>query len=161
MTQSFEIKKKDTGSTLNRLFQIIRISSAIAFYLFIIAATLKNLPKAELQAHPTLLQNLLSGSTQAYLLAGSEFEPFKPFLPEYGTFTWIVDDPFDRSDEKARRFYWGAGNYLCPIILNGYPGENRAIVFCSTQLIANQRLRETGYRWTKVIASGKGLAEKI
>jgi hypothetical protein len=140
-----------------------RISTAVGviFYGVIVTIILQNIPTVELRAPAFLVHRLFRGDPHTYIIPGAELAPFKPYLPKQGSFSFIMDQSLDKSDKEHQMFFWSVCNYLCPILLNQTPVEPNAIVFCSTQDTANQRLKETGYRWRKILSDGKGLAEKI
>ena len=108
---------------------------------------------------PGLLRSLLSGSNQGFTLPGSEMIPFKQVIPPNVIVTFLTDHPHGQNITEERLFN-DARLYMVPVILNAQPVGKAAIVYCSTQEIADQRLQETGYQWAGILAPGKGIAVK-
>jgi hypothetical protein len=131
----------------------------IIFHLALVVLTAFSISALKTNVHPGFFQSLRTGSDAGYPLPGSQLELLKNFLPSRGTFTFITNQPVE-TDREAEFFYYDAQNYLVPLVLNSLPEEHYAIVYCSSQQIAEERLRETGYRWTRHLAGGQGLAEK-
>lgn len=105
------------------------------------------------------LWDLLSAQDKSFDILGSEFAPFRNKLPSKGRFSVIMDHPFGE-DPQEEKLFLEARNFLAPLLLNEYPKEPVAIVFCSSMALANQRLAETGYQWSNVFSPGKGIAVK-
>jgi len=106
-----------------------------------------------------LIQSLWSTKDRAYLPPGSQFKIFKPYLPAKGRVSLILDQP-NNATTKNKETSYDAQNYLAPVIINLETVEPLTLVYCSTQDIAEQRLKETGYRWTQQLSPGKGFARK-
>ena len=87
------------------------------------------------------------------------FTPFEPWLPIKGRFSFITDVPYGPKN-SATELLQAAQGSLVPRVLNAQPVEDRAIIFCSNSLIADLRMRETGYQLIKSLGDGKGIAEK-
>ena len=136
------------------------------FYIAIITLILtQGFKPIKLKPIPLLLNSLVSGTDQGYILRGHELKPFKPHLPVRGTISFIMDFPYGKyvSAEKLAKkkiFFHDAKTYLAPLTVNTEPTENVAIFYCSNADIAEARLAETGYRWQTKIADGKGVAVK-
>lgn len=146
----------------------IRQLISVLFIIYTVVAILLSFSPLGLKARPVLLQNLISGNDQNFVLPGSaQLEPFKPYLSKNGFYSYIMDHPFNdspyaKNEERAeeREFFWLAQNYFIPAILNRSPAEERAIIFCSNDEIAESRMRETGYAWVQKLGDGKGIAVK-
>jgi len=113
------------------------------------------LPKPDLGR----LTSLLSGSEEGYQPLGVEFEAYRPFLPEKGTASFIMDYQFNPYVTNIEHLYT-AQSYLIPLVLNPHPGELAGIIHCTNQGIANVRMRMTGYQLLIPISDGKGIAVK-
>ncbi len=140
----------------------MRRSYGVSTWLFSAALILLSIEAYEplsLKAHPKLLENLLSGSAQGYIQPGSELEPFKPFLPPQGTVSFLTDHPFGDSLEEEKLLYDAQG-FLAPLVLRTQPGESLAVLFCSSDAVADGRLAAAGYQWLQKISEGKGIAQK-
>lgn len=112
------------------------------------------------KAPPRMIQALWSGHDTTYVPPGSQFKIFKPYLHKTNRVSLILDRPNNATTEDKETSY-DAQNYLAPRIINLETVEPLALVYCSSQTIANQRLAEAGYEWTEHIAPGKGTARKI
>ena len=120
---------------------------------------MRNVPNVTLKAHPFLLHSLLTGSTQGYIIPGSELEPFKKYLPKRGRISFLADHSFGQNLEEEKLAY-DFQNYLSPLILNYEPGEKIGIIYCSGKKTAERRLAETGYEWLTELSDGKGIVQK-
>ena len=146
----------------------IRQLISTLFFVYVAVAILTSFRPLEFKIHPTLLKSLVSGTDQGFVLPGFNLlTPFKPHLAPNGVYSFIMDSPYsgspyDKNDEHAgeREFFWLAQNYFLPALLNRNPAEMQAIVFCSTDAIAEERLNETGYKWLQKLGNGKGIATK-
>ena len=97
-----------------------------------------------------------------FKLPGADFEPYKPHLPAHGEISFITDKPYKEiRDMVIKKAYWGAQVYLAPLIIDRKPDQDTAIVHCTDALIAEKRLRETGYVWKVKLSDGKGIAVKV
>lgn len=119
---------------------------------------------SKLPTHPdeafTLRQRFGENQRQYFPDPGEIFSIFAPYVPQKGSLSFITDSAYEPYDlEIAQHF--SAQNYFTPLILNPFPQEKYALVYCSGDSVAAARLRETGYRMRAVLAPGKGLAEKI
>lgn len=106
-----------------------------------------------------LLKNLLNASDKGFKIPGQEFEVFKVHLPKAGAVSFIMDYPFSNYGKTVEQIYT-AQSYLAPILINTQPVENTAIVFCSSEQIAERRLELTGYEWEIRLGQGKGIARR-
>ncbi|PIQ86836.1 MAG: hypothetical protein COV74_03120 [Candidatus Omnitrophica bacterium CG11_big_fil_rev_8_21_14_0_20_45_26] len=131
----------------------------IIFFLYITGIVCLNFKPLTLTTHPVLLKSLILGQNKGYILPGSEFEIFRPYLPRNGRFSVIFDEPFAQNKSIQHRL-WNAQNYLCPLILNHDPAEELALVLCSDESSASKRLNATHYTWLKQINPGAGIARK-
>lgn len=146
----------------------IRQLISILLLIYAVIAILLGFGPLEFKAHPALLKSLVSGTDQGFVLPGVNLlAPFRPYVTQNSVYSFIMDSPYSdspysKSDEHAgeREFFWLAQNYFIPIVLNRSPAEARAIVFCSTDTIAEERLNETNYKWLQKLGSGKGIATK-
>ncbi len=105
-------------------------------------------------------KELFSGNEKIFMEPGAQFAPFKPYLPEKGTVSFLMDTPYHPYSPKTESLYM-AQSYLVPLVLNTVPAEKTALVYCSQGFIADQWMRNTGYRLKFAIADGQGVAEKI
>ena len=137
----------------------IKYLPSILFHIFVVFVIIRAYAPFRLQVQPVLLKGLLSGSNRGYILPGIEMAPFKQVLPPNGTVTYLSDHPYAAVPEEEKEFRDNR-LYLAPILVNPEPGEKNAIVNCSSQEIADQRLLETGYQWMASFAPGKGIAVK-
>jgi hypothetical protein len=79
------------------------------------------------------------------------------YLPAKGVISVIFDKPYHPlGGQEALLFQ--TQNAFIPILLNPYSGEDIALVLCSTDAIAKQRLTEMRYEWVQKISPGKGIA---
>ena len=108
---------------------------------------------------PNLTNALLSGSDEGFPVPGSEIEPLRKLLPMRGAISFLSDKQFG-VDVEMERFYHDTQNYLCPLILNPYPGEKIGIAIFSNPETAHQRLQEINYSWLVSLADSKGVAQK-
>ncbi|MBI3306203.1 MAG: hypothetical protein HYZ84_00145 [Candidatus Omnitrophica bacterium] len=132
---------------------------AYLFHIIIIFVIIHSYAPARFELRTDVLRNLLQGFHQDYALPGSELEPFKKVLPAAEIVSFLTDHPFGKNLDEEKIFN-DARLYLAPIILNPEPMERVAIVYCSSQEIADQRLAENGYQWAAVMTPGKGVAVK-
>ena len=102
---------------------------------------------------------LWNGHDRTYIVPGSQFKIFKPYLHKTERVSLILDRP-NKETVADKETSFDAQNYLAPNIINLETVEPKALVYCSTQAIAEQRLAETGYTWTHSISPGKGIAQK-
>ncbi|HNX69524.1 MAG TPA: hypothetical protein PLL75_06235 [Candidatus Omnitrophota bacterium] len=109
-----------------------------------------------------LRKEFLAGHEKVFQFqtTGLPFAAIQPFLPGKGSVGFIMDRPYTPGDPSLEQFYAAQG-YLAPLILNLRPSERYAFVYCSSNTIAEQRLRETNYRMLRTFGDGKGLAEKM
>ncbi len=107
-----------------------------------------------------MTQALWSGHDRTYVPPGSQFKIFKPYLHKIARVSLILDHPNNATTESKETSY-DAQNYLAPRIINLETVEPVALVYCTSENIANERLAEAGYAWTEHIAPGKGTARKI
>lgn len=56
--------------------------------------------------------------------------------------------------------FYDAQNFLCPVLLNLEPFEEKLLVFCSREEIALRKMNETGHKPYRIFAGGKSLARK-
>jgi len=91
---------------------------------------------------------------------GVPFAIFKPYLPREGSVSFLTDAPYDPEQTTTEPLQSAQGR-LAPLLLNPDPVESTAIVFCSQDTIAVNRMQTTGYRATRVLEEGKLIAEKI
>ena len=140
----------------------VKLLILIASCIYVLVVILSSFKPLSLKPNSFLLQSLFSGSDKGYIIPASELAPLKPYLPRNGFFSFIMDVPYNDNDEHAdyREFFWKAQNFVIPIILNRFPAETRAIVFCANDDIADRRLEETGYMWLHHVGNGKGIAVK-
>jgi hypothetical protein len=106
-----------------------------------------------------LRKGLLSGNEQILREPGAEFSIFKPYLPEKGAVSFLMDSLYHPYAPAAEQLYL-AQSYLAPLILNIVPVEKNALVYCSKGFLADEWMQNTGYRLTVALADGKGIAEK-
>lgn len=106
-----------------------------------------------------LLKNLLNTGDKGFKIPGQEYEVFKAHLPKAGAVSFIMDYPFSNYGRTVEQIYT-AQSYLAPIVLNTQPVEDKAIVFCSSEPIAERRLELTGYEWEIRLGQGKGIARR-
>lgn len=111
------------------------------------------------KAPPRMIHSLWNGLDRAYIPPGSQFKIFKPYLPAKGRVSLILDRP-NNENTKNKEISYDAQNYFTPLIVNLETMEPLALVYCSSQAIADQRLIETGYEWTHPLSPGKGMARK-
>jgi len=134
------------------------------FFAAVVMLILSSYAPIALKAHPLLWQSLWSAQNRGYVLPGSAMESFKPWLDAATTYTLILDDPYveeARKGVKTKERIYDFQNFLCPVLLNPKPVEQKAIVFCADDPTAKKRIEATGYRMIKSLGPGKGLAEKI
>ncbi len=131
----------------------------LLFYGFVFAV----IANAELPALPdqafALRQRLWENNKQDFRDPNEAFSIFAPYAPPQGSVSFITDVPYNLySMDIAKTF--SAQSYFVPLILNPFPQENHAFVYCSSEAIATTRLRESGYQLRASLGAGKGLAEK-
>ncbi len=144
---------------LKKAGSILDFTLRFALHIGIALFALSSLKPVALKAHPKLAASLWSGQDKAYIVPGSQFKIFKPYLPKTGQVSLILDRP-NRESPPFKETSYDAQNYFAPLIINLETVEPAALVYCSTQDTAEKRLTETGYVWTYKIAPGKGLARK-
>jgi len=105
-----------------------------------------------------ILNRLLNGNDADFRVPGSQFQAFKESLPKKGTFSFLMDRAFDPYDTMIESLY-AAQAYLAPLLINPKPDEKIAIVYCSNQTIAEERMKQEGYQPISM-NNGKGLAIK-
>lgn len=140
----------------------MRHAQDVATWLFaaaLLALAVRSYASPNLKAHPRLLECLLTGETQGYIVPGSELAPFKPHLPRQGAVSFFTDQPFGENLEEEKLLYDAQG-FLAPIVLNSQPGEALAVLYCTSEAAADARLAATGYHWLQKISEGKGIAQK-
>lgn len=125
-------------------------------HLSILVLILINYSPSQLEIHPVLLRNLLSGTQGSYKPLGAELAPFKAILPQKGVITFLMDKP-RYGDKELTEFFLSVQNFLCPVILNSEPVEPHGIIYCTNDDIANARLSETGYQMVAKQSAGKGI----
>jgi hypothetical protein len=103
---------------------------------------------------------LFSGNEKIFVEPGSQFEPFKPYLPVKGAVSFVMDTPYHPYSPKTESLYM-AQSYLAPLVLSVIPVEPTALVYCSKGFIADQWMQNTGYRLKLALTDGQGIAEKI
>ena len=130
---------------------------SILFFAFLSGMITFNLPHSGRKPHPLLLKSLLTGSDQGYVPLGAQMKVFKPFLANEKRVSFITD--YESGD--SRKLHKSAQAYLCPLMLDFKPKEKTALVYCSTQRIAEKRIRELGYQWQKKFSAQTGIAQKI
>lgn len=145
---------------LKKIGPLLDLTVRIALHGAILFLALPLLKPAKITAHPQMTASLWSGLDKIYIVPGAQFKIFKPYLPKESRVSLILDRPNDATT-KDKEISYDAQNYLAPRIINLETIEPVALVYCSTQAIAEQRLAETGYEWTHRIAAGKGMARKI
>lgn len=139
-----------------RSFSSLVLLFFYGFIFFVIADA--KLPPLEEQAF-VLRKYLFEDKKQYFPDPNGVFSLFAPYAPPRGDVSFIMDFPFSPYGISIAQLY-SAQNYFAPLILNPYPQEKRAFVYCSANRIATARLQETGYKLRVVLADGKGLAEK-
>jgi hypothetical protein len=90
---------------------------------------------------------------------GAPYAPFETYLPRSGIVSFLTDTPFDR-ESKAIEQLQAAQGRLAPLLLDPYPVENTALIFCSRTETALARMQAAGYRPMAVLGDGKMIAEK-
>jgi len=129
------------------------LHAAILFLAFSVFSPAKS------KAPARMIQALWTGSDQTYIQPGSQFKIFKPYLRDVDRVSLILDLP-NNSNVKTKETSYDAQNYLAPDVINLETVEPVALVYCSTQALADQRLLATGYVWERLISPGKGIAKK-
>lgn len=107
-----------------------------------------------------LLENLLNGTDNGFVPLGKEFTDFDGLLPQTGRISFIMDYRFSNYGRTVEQIYT-AQSYFAPLVINTSAEEKLAVVYCSSDAVAEKRLAQEGYRWVRQLGSGKGLAEKI
>ncbi len=130
-----------------------------AFYGYAVFQILAFRVPAGVPVHPALMNSLFTGSGQAHIRPGAEFEAFRKYLPRRGTVSFLMDEPLD-SQKLSTETWLSAQAFLAPLVLNPEPGEDAAILYCTSHAIADARMAQSGYRLAAVIADGKGMAVK-
>jgi len=105
------------------------------------------------------LANLLNGSDKGFETLGSEYEPFVSYLPKTGAISFIMDYPFSNYARTVEQLYT-AQSYLVPLIINPGTEEKIAILYCSSDEIADHRLNQSQYKPLARLGAGKGIALK-
>ena len=140
---------------LRRILSLVRLVFPLAVLILIVRVY----KPVKLEPHPVMMEGLLTGSNQGYVIPGSELAPFKVILPSEGTLTFLTDHPF-KDVVKEMEFYHRAQNYLCPLVLNPRPQETAGILYSQDDATAQKRLQETEYRMVARLAEGKGIIVK-
>jgi len=109
-----------------------------------------------------LRDQLLAGNREIFKLQdpGIVFSAFTPFLPAQKEISFITDRPYAPRDQATEKLQIAQG-WVAPRVLNPDPGEETALIFCSSGAVAEARMKATGYRIVKILGDGKGIAEKI
>lgn len=145
---------------MKRITNILDKAVCVAVHILLAGIAFSGLKPVLLPAHPNLSSALLSGMDTAYSRPGAEFRMFKPYLPNTGRISLILDEP-NRSSAHFKETSFDAQNFLAPLLINLETVEPLAIVSCSGAGIAEKRLAETGYVWSYPLAPGKGIARKV
>lgn len=131
----------------------------LAFYGLVLAIVASaELPSLQPESF-LLRKELLSGNEHIFPVPGSVFSVFKPYLPEKGSVSFLMDSRYHPYAPITEQLYT-AQSYLAPLILNAMPVEKNAIVYCSKGSLAGPRIQNAGYRLKIALADGKGIAEK-
>lgn len=154
--QQRETPTPKTGTIAHRITWVL----CLGFHIVIVGAILRGYLPITFEIHTGLLKSLLSGSNRGYLIPAAELEPFKRLLAPTDRVSFIMNHP-GVSDPEEEKFFLDARNYLAPVILDAGPREPGAIVYCTSEQTANERLTQTGYRWILKLSPGKGLAAKL
>ena len=90
---------------------------------------------------------------------GLPFAIFEQYLPRKGSVSFLTDAPYDPRQAATEQLQT-AQSRLAPLLLNPAPGENTALVFCSSNAIAAARMQAAGYQAVRVLGNGILIAEK-
>ncbi|MCB9799517.1 MAG: hypothetical protein H6757_02020 [Candidatus Omnitrophica bacterium] len=145
MTNSTD--KKPAGWLINLIFHIM------VLIIILLARDPQQLPE-----HTALQKLLWMPSNKPYLATGAAIGPFKAFLPKRATVSIVTDDL--ENSAKQRELWYGAQNFLAPLLITKEEDEALMIVYCSNDAIAEEKMKNAGYRWFKHLADGKGVAIK-
>lgn len=140
--------------------RILQLVLSSVFYTAICLLILQSKTPEIRPVPPQLMEGLVSGSQQGYIEFGNEFSDFKKYFTSKEPVTFLMDVPFTPYARTIAQYYT-AQSYFVPAILNPEPEEKMALVYCSDRFIAEQRMRETGYRLVAAESDGKGVAVKI
>lgn len=106
-------------------------------------------------------KQFLAGNEQFFRIQdpGLPFAIFEHHLPRKGSVSFLTDTPHGSEHATGEQLLRAQGQ-LAPVLVNPDPVENIAFVFCSQNTAANVRMASTGYVPTRILGSGKIVAEK-
>ncbi|HOW59988.1 MAG TPA: hypothetical protein PLO78_09730 [Candidatus Omnitrophota bacterium] len=91
---------------------------------------------------------------------GAPFSVFDPFLPPKENIYFLMDTPYSPENATTEQLQ-AAQRYFTPRFIVPFPTEKKAIIFCSTDTLAEKRAHETGYKLIHSLGNGKGIGEKL
>jgi hypothetical protein len=135
-----------------------RIARVVFYGVAFLLVITSRKPSAPPQAYP-LRRLLFGGHSAMFKSPGFEFGSLKPFLPQTGKVSFIMDIPYDPHDARMEPFC-AAQAHLAPLVLTPFPSERVAIINCSNAAMAIRRSHETNYRIIQGPSGGKAIAVK-
>jgi len=140
-----------------------KVNSAAGYLLYFLVAVIVTFSKIpDVREMPDVLaKGLIAGTDKGYLPVGSQFEVFEPYVAGKEKISFLFDYPYrPYLPIENVEYMFMAQSFFAPKIINPYPGEETAIVFCSSDAIARARAKQEGYQLVTQLGEGKGIAVK-